>query len=105
MKRHWIALFGVMVLAAASFMRVQAANPQKTLIISMTNDPKANAIVVFDAATHALLQTLSTNGKGGVTGNARGVKEFEGKVVAVVNNGSGTVAVFHRSGNTLAFEQ
>ena len=105
MKKHWIALFGVLILAAGSFAKMQANSPRKTLIITMTNDPQTNAVMVFDAATHALLQTISSSGKGGVAGNARGVKEYDGKLVAVVNNGSGTVAVFHRAGNILEYEQ
>src|SRR5262249_31793208 len=44
-------------------------------------------------------------GKGGVSGNARGVAQFDGKLFAAVNNGSGTVAVFNRAGDHLVFEQ
>ena len=65
----------------------------------MTNDPIENRINVYDADTHALLQTLSTHGKGGVGGNARGVKQYAGELVAVVNNGSNTVALFRRDGD------
>jgi len=35
-----------------------------------------------------LLQTLSTQGMGGVGGNARGVKQLNGELIAVVNYGS-----------------
>src|SRR5207249_467383 len=73
--------------------------------ITMTNDPVANAVIIIDAATHARLQTLSTKGKGGVGGNARGVKQYNGRLFAAVNNGSGTVALFERSGDRLVFEQ
>ena len=44
------------------------------------------------SSTHVLLQTLSTHGKGGVGGNARGVKQYNGELFAAVNNGSNTVA-------------
>ncbi len=71
----------------------------------MTNDPTTNAIQVYDAGTHAWLQTLPTQGKGGVGGNARGIKQYRGDIVAVVNNGSNTVAVFRRHQNGLKFEQ
>jgi len=75
-----------------------------TFVVTMTNDAEANAIQVYDVATHALLQTLSTRGKGGVAGNARGVRQYGGELVAVVNNGSNTVALFRRQNDRLKFE-
>jgi hypothetical protein len=71
----------------------------------MTNDPNANQLRVYDAQSHVLLQTLSTHGKGGVGGNARGVKQHDGKLVAAVNNGSNSVAVFRRDGDLLKFDR
>ena len=71
----------------------------------MTNDPMSNQIKVYDAGTHVLLQTLSTHGKGGVGGNARGVKQYNGELFAAVNNGSNTVAVYRRDGNRLRFDK
>jgi len=83
---------------------IHANEPQKTLVITMTNDPQSNAIIVFDAVTRQRLQILSTHGKGGVGGNAGGVEQYDGRLLAAVNNGSGTVAVFRRSGDRLVFE-
>jgi hypothetical protein len=71
----------------------------------MTNNPDANEIQVYDVESGALVQTLSTHGKGGVGGNARGVKQFDDELVAVVNNGSGDVALFTRVGNRLRFDK
>ena len=71
----------------------------------MTNDAAANQIQVYDAESHVLLQTLSTRGLGGVGGNARGVRQFGGTLVAAVNNGSNTVAVFQRAGDRLKFDR
>jgi hypothetical protein len=71
----------------------------------MTNDPAANQILVFDTRTNTLLQTLSTNGKGGVSGNARGVKQLNGDLIAVVNYGSNSVSLFKRTGNGLRLDQ
>jgi hypothetical protein len=62
----------------------------------MTNDPIENRINVHDADTHTLLQSLATHGQGGAGGNARGVRQHDGELVAAVNNGSNTVAVFRR---------
>src|SRR5262249_41412858 len=95
----------VVLLIAVASAKIQADGPQKTLIITMTNDPVANAVAVIDALTHARLQMISTNGKGGVGGNARGVKQYKGVLFVAVNNGSGTVAVFKRAGDRLVFEQ
>ena len=106
MRKILIAFFTVALLLIVNpSVRVKADNPQKTLIVTMTNDPAANAVIVIDAATHGRLQTLSTNGKGGAGGNARGVKQYNDRLFAAVNNGSGTVALFRRAGAGLVFEQ
>lgn len=93
------------LVVATTAAHLGADNGDVTLAVTMTNDPIQNAIQVYDAHTHVWLQTLSTQGQGGVSGNARGVKEYRGEIVAVVNNGSNTVAVFRRHQNGLKFEQ
>jgi hypothetical protein len=85
--------------------RAEAGRSAASLAVTMTNDPMANQIKVYDADSGALLQTLSTHGKGGVGGNARGVKQFGDAVLAVVNNGSGDVALFQRVGDRLRFDK
>jgi hypothetical protein len=90
---------------AAGAASARADQGDSTLAVVMTNDPTANQILVFDTRTNALLQTLSTNGKGGVAGNARGVKQLNGDLVAVVNYGSNTVSLFKRNGNRLRLDQ
>jgi hypothetical protein len=102
-KKRILVLLGLALLLAAG-MHVRAAG-HSTLVITMTNDSQANKIVVLDAATHAVLQMLSTNGKGGVGGNARGIQKYGDELLAAVNYGSGTVAVFRRAGNGLTFDQ
>jgi len=94
---------GLAITAAAA--GVYANGHQRTLVVTMTNDADSNEIKVYDAASRALLQTLSTHGKGGVAGNARGVKQFDGTLVAVVNNGSNSVALFRRDGDALKFDK
>src|SRR5260221_7830765 len=93
------------VLTFAIGASVRAEHRGRILAVTMTNDPIENRINVYDADTHALLQTLSTHGKGGAGGNARGVKQFEGELVAAVNNGSNSVALFSRDGDRLKFDQ
>jgi hypothetical protein len=106
MKKNLFAILCVgLLLIAVSSANVLAQGSQKILAITMTNDPDSNAVIVIDALTQARIQTLSTNGKGGVSNNARGVAQFDGRLFAAVNNGSGTVALFKRAGDHLVFEQ
>ena len=90
---------------AAGGSRIEADGHGRTLVVTMTNDPDSNQIKVYDADSRVLLQTLSTHGKGGAGGNARGVKQYKGELVAVVNNGSNTVALFRRDGDALRFDR
>jgi hypothetical protein len=76
-----------------------------TLAVTMTNDPVSNEIKVYDVGSRVLLQTLPTNGTGGAGGNARGVRQYHSEIVAVVNNGSNTVALYRRDGNGLRFDK
>jgi len=102
---RFAALFGAAALLLFT-MGAGTATAQRgdsTLAITMTNDPVSNAIRVYDAGTHALLQTLPTDGQGGAGGNARGVKQYNGELVAAVNNGSNSVAVFRRENDGLTF--
>lgn len=101
-----IALSGaaLVVAAAATAVPLHAARRGATLAVTMTNDATENRINVYDAATGAWLQTLSAHGKGGVSGNARGIRQRDGDLVAVVDNGSNAVALFRRSGHGLTFD-
>src|SRR5215831_7095777 len=106
MSNFLTGISAALVLATVISAAPASANPHDvTLAVTMTNDPTTNAIQVYDAGTHALLQTLPTQGQGGAGGNARGVKQYRGDIVAVVNNGSNTVAVFRRHQHGLKFEQ
>src|SRR4029079_5217741 len=96
---------GVLAFAAGGSGIYASGNDEHTLIITMTNDPVANQIKLYDAASDALLQSLSTHGQGGAGGNARGIKQHDGRLVAVVNNGSNTVAIFRRQPSGLMFDQ
>jgi hypothetical protein len=97
--------FAVLFTAASLFVlgahggSVKADAGASTLAITMTNDSVSNALQVYDTATRALLQTLPTQGQGGVGGNARGVRQYRGEIVAAVNNGSNTVALYRRQGD------
>ena len=95
----------LLLLSAAGVAHLQADTHDRALAVVMTNDPNANQIKVYDAETGALLQTLSTNGKGGAGNNARGVRQLNGELFAAVNNGSNSVTVFRRTRTGLTFEK
>jgi len=84
---------------------LRAVGHGRTLVVTMTNDPRANEIKVYDVNSQMLLQTLSTHGQGGAGGNARGIRQLDDDLVAVVNNGSNTVALFRRDGDALKFDR
>ena len=54
------------LIVVARGSNVHAEHPGRTLAVIMTNDPVANQIKVYDTSSEVLLQTLSTDGKGGV---------------------------------------
>jgi hypothetical protein len=99
-----VIINGVLLLLAV-VANVQAEDESVTLAVTMTNDPASNQVQVYDAASGALLQTVSANGKGGVGGNARAVNQYRGKIFAAVNNASNTVALFRRVGHQLVFDK
>jgi hypothetical protein len=104
---RWFTAVGtsVALILVSGVVHPHAERRGLTFAVTMTNDASANQIKVYDAESHTLLQTLSTRGIGGVGGNARGVRQFGGTLVAVVNNGSNTVAVFQRAGDRLRFDK
>jgi hypothetical protein len=94
-----------LVIYSALGSNVHAEHRGRTLAVIMTNDPVLNQIEVYDTSTNALLQTLSTRGKGGAGGNARGVMQYKGELFAAVNNGSSTVALYTRDEDGLKFDK
>jgi hypothetical protein len=99
-----IRRLGLLTLALALLGPVTPAfaDTDKALVVTSTNATK-NQLLVYNA-DGKLLQTLSTQGKGGVSGNAGGIETKNG-LVAVVNFGSQTVATFERAGEGLHFKQ
>jgi hypothetical protein len=102
---RFMTICGIALASLAGSATAHAKTTDTTFAVTMTNDPGSNELKVYDAGTGALLQTLSTQGKGGAGGNARGVRQYQGTLVAAVNNGSNTVAVFRRVGFGLQFQQ
>jgi hypothetical protein len=110
MKRNLLSIAGVAALLAlstapAAAARDAAAGHQRLALAVTATNEASNQIKVYDASTLTLVQTLSTNGAGGVGGNARGVRQWNGELFAVVNNGSNSVAIFRRTGDRLKFDR
>jgi len=78
---------------------IQAADP---FVVTASN-ATANQLLVYSPSGQ-LLQTLSTKGAGGATGNAGGVQTSNG-LVAVVNFGSQSVSIFQVGNNGLSLTQ
>ncbi len=76
-------------------LAVAAAAFPAGLVVTATNATQ-NQLLVYDSSGH-LLQTVSTGGKGGVSGNSGGIAEGGG-LVAAVNFGSQTVSIFNTPG-------
>ena len=105
MSRLKIVCVAVACIAGSLSVSGAAAGHRRTLVVTMTNDPNVNQIKVYDAESRVLLQTLPTFGKGGAAGNARGIRQVDGRLVAVVNNGSDSVTLFRRDGDALRFDK
>lgn len=73
-----------------------------TLVVTASN-AKANQLLVYNASGQ-LIQTLTTQGQGGASGNAGGVTA-KGSLVAVVNFGSQNVSIFERADSGLQMRQ
>jgi hypothetical protein len=104
--RLWRAGIVPAALILTSAMTAQGQHGRSPLVVTSTNNPSGNAVVVFKfnagaAASLELAQTLPTGGKGGASTNA-GIVQFEDELGAVANYGSNTVSQLVREGNAIA---
>lgn len=83
-----IHLAGILLPLLGAATAIQAANP---FVVTASN-ATANQLLVYTPSGQ-LIQTLSTKGTGGATGNAGGVQTSNG-LVAAVNFGSQSVSIF-----------
>lgn len=79
------------------------ARAASTFVVTASNNPTANQLLVYSPSGQ-LLQTLSTTGQGGATGNAGGVQTQDG-LVAVANFGSQSVSIFQVGNKGLSLAQ
>lgn len=97
MKNSYLLTLLVPFLGVAA--AVQAGSP---LVVTASN-AAANQLLVY-SPEGTLLQTLSTQGKGGAGGNAGGVQTQDG-LVAAVNFGSQSVSIFQLGNKGLSLTQ
>jgi hypothetical protein len=93
-------------LILAGVVAAQGQPGRSPLVVTSTNNPSGNAVVVFKLNTEGtpsldLAQTLPTGGKGGASTNA-GIVQFSDHLGAVANYGSNTVSQLMREGNAIA---
>ncbi len=96
---------GVAVATAllAAGLAVAGEADRDVLVLTSTNDPSANQVLVFQLQTGAtpalsLVQTLPTGGVGGASGNA-GILQMKDDFGAVANYGSSSVSELVREGD------
>jgi hypothetical protein len=96
-KSHLHRTAGVLAATVLAATAALGGEPERgVFVLTSTNDPNANQVVVFKLLTGgspslSLADTLPTNGKGGAGGNA-GILQFKDDLGAVANYGSNTVS-------------
>lgn len=98
-REHLLPALAMLLLGATATLQAETPKP---LIVTSTNAAE-NQLLVY-SASGKLLQTLSTEGKGGASGNAGGI-EAKNDLVAAVNFGSQTVSIFEREDSRLQLAQ
>jgi putative oxidoreductase len=89
----------------ATSLAVAADADRGVLVLTSTNNPDTNQVLVYQvepgATSLSLVQTLPTGGRGGASGNA-GIVQMKDDIGAVANYGSGSVSQFVREGDWVA---
>jgi hypothetical protein len=97
-----LCFFSILVPLIGAATAVQADTDQNPLVVTASNAAK-NQLLVYNSGGK-LIQTVPTQGQGGVGGNAGGI-EAKGSLVAVVNFGSQSVSMFERGDNGFQMKQ
>lgn len=98
-RKSILPALATLLLGATATLQAQTSKP---LVVTATNAAE-NQLLVY-SADGTLLQTLSTEGKGGASGNAGGIEAMNG-LVAAVNYGSQSVSIFERCEDGLKLSQ
>lgn len=98
-----LCCFSMLVGLIGAATVLQAETDQNALVVTATNAATNNQLLVYSPGG-TLIQTVTTQGQGGAGGNSGGI-EAKGNLVAVVNFGSRSVAIFERGNNGLQMKQ
>jgi hypothetical protein len=93
---------GILIPLLAAATAVHADAGRNALVVTASN-AAVNQLLVYNSAGK-LIQTVSTQGQGGASGNAGGI-QAKGNLVAVVNFGSQNVSVLERHDNGFQVKQ
>ena len=85
---------GALMLTIAAATSASAQNADGRAVIVTASNTAANQLLIY-SPTGTLLDTIPTQGQGGVSGNAGGIAQNRDRL-AVVNFGSGNVSVFSK---------
>lgn len=97
-----ILMFSMTALLVCGAAVQAKGNQQQHFVVTASNTTN-NQLLVYDTKDN-LIQTISTQGQGGVSGNSGGVVAH-GNLVAAVNFGSKSVSLFERGGNSFEMKQ
>ena len=97
-KVNKLRFLGMLIATLGAATAVWADTHQNALVVTASNATR-NQLLVYNSGGK-LIQTLATQGQGGVSGNAGGIVA-KGNLVAVVNFGSQSVSLFERQDSGL----
>jgi len=97
-----LRFLSILVPLIGAVTAVQADPDHDALVVTASN-AATNQLLVYNTGG-TLIQTVSTQGQGGASGNAGGI-EAKGSLAAVVNFGSQSVSMFERRGNAFQMTQ
>lgn len=98
-----LGFLAVLVPLLGAATPIQAAPPNQNVLVVTASNAAKNQLLVYNLSGQ-LVQTVSTQGQGGVSGNAGGI-QAKGGMVAVVNFGSQNVSILEREGNGFQMNQ
>jgi hypothetical protein len=101
-KVNKFRFFGILIPLIGAAAAVHAETDRNALVVTASNAAN-NQLLVYNSGGK-LIQTVSTQGQGGATGNAGGI-QANGNLVAVVNFGSQNVSIFERRNNGFQMKQ
>jgi hypothetical protein len=102
MNRFCAISVPTLLIAAGVLLNADDSGRTTPVVVTASNTA-ANQLLVYNTGGQ-LLQTIPTQGQGGVAGNAGGIAANDG-MIAVVNFGSKSVSVFARDGNGFKVKQ